>query len=300
MPASTSNALESRHSATPASAATRPARSGLRIHRYGPAITNSGAGPRRGRPRPARSVTLRTASAAPANASNSPTVRTNAGSGGVVAPALHGDLALEVEDLDPLDLVVLLGELVAAQRRAQHAEVGPPREVCDAADLRAGEHRVACEDRRRVPAGGVADVAQRVVAQIGGRDAEAEVERDAAEDDQLTADEAIGILRDHPLVAVHLRGVVQDAGEHDVVGRDDTAARVLDDVAGSEVLEIRVVVGEVGEVAVATRRVVRRERERRLDARGRRLALVQRGVPIALPHLHLALEGQHHLAALVA
>src|SRR5262245_23153885 len=291
----------SRQRPTPAIATTTPASSGFRERTYGPAITNAGRRPRRGRPRPASRIALRAASAAPARARRSPTERTDAAwSARVVAPALHGELALEMEDLHPLDLVAALDELVPAQRRAEHTEIRPTRELRDPADLGTREDGIAREDRRRVTAGGVADVAQRVVSHVRGRDAQAQVERNAAEDNELPAHEALGILRHHPLLAVHLRGVVEDAGQHDVIGRDHSSARVLDDVAGREVCEIGIGVGEVREVPVTPAGVVRRQAERRLDALRRRLAIVQRRVAVALPHLHLALEGEHDLARLVA
>ena len=47
------------------------------------------------------------------------------------------------------------------------------------------------------------------------------------EPDQPPADETLGILVDHPLIAVDLRRVVEDARQHDVVGGDHAAADVL-------------------------------------------------------------------------
>src|SRR5262245_65809983 len=105
---------------------TTPARSGFRESTYGPAITKSGRGPRRGLPRPASSSALRTASAAPARVRRNPTGRTGAaGSARGVTPALQRELAIEGEEPDPLDLRGTLHELVAPQRRAEHPAVRP-------------------------------------------------------------------------------------------------------------------------------------------------------------------------------
>src|SRR6188472_1995607 len=85
-------------------------------------------------------------------------------SSGVVTPPLHGDFALEVEDLDPLDRgVLLLGELVPAKDRVEEAEIGPAGHVARRADLGRREERVAGERRRRVATGRVAHVAERIV-----------------------------------------------------------------------------------------------------------------------------------------
>ena len=114
---------------------------------------------------------------------------------GVVAAALHGDLALEIEDLHLLDLVALLRRTCAraASSRGRRGRDGPGSRA------RRGSRcsRRPCRRRRSARCGGRSrsDVAERVVADVGRRDAEAEVERDAAEDDQLAADVALGILR---------------------------------------------------------------------------------------------------------
>ena len=112
-------------------------------------------------------------------------------------------------------------------------------------DLGRGEHRVAREQRRRVAAGRIDDVAERVVADVGRREPEAERERDAAEDDQLAAHVALRVLVDHELVAVHLAGVVEHRREVDVLARHRAAARVLDAGARREVLEVAVRAREV-------------------------------------------------------
>src|SRR5258706_10083783 len=57
----------------------------------------------------------------------------------VVAAALHRELALEIEDLDLLRLPVLLRELVTAERRRKHAEIGTSGKLTRLADLGRGE-----------------------------------------------------------------------------------------------------------------------------------------------------------------
>jgi hypothetical protein len=75
---------------------------------------------------------------------------------------------------------------------------------------------------------------------------------------------------------------------------------VLEDVAGVEVLEVGVGAAQVRQGSVASGGIVRGQGERHGHVGGRDLTGRERGVDVPLPDLDLALEGQHHLAVLVA
>ena len=111
---------------------------------------------------------------------------------------------------------------------------------------------------RGVAAGAVDEVGECIVGDVGARQAEAEIEGDAAEDDQLPADVSFRVLVDHVLVAVHLRGVVEHGGEGDVLAGHGAAARVLDGVAGVEVLEVGVAIAQVTQIGVGASLLVGR------------------------------------------
>src|SRR2546426_12381829 len=113
-----------------------------------------------------------------------------------MAAPLHRDLALEVEDLDAFRALALAGELVAAQHGVEDAEIGAPGEIAQRADLGRGEDRVSREGGGGVPPRRVTDVGERVVADVGRRQAEAERERYAAVHDQLPTEVAVGLLID--------------------------------------------------------------------------------------------------------
>jgi hypothetical protein len=145
-----------------------------------------------------------------------------------VAAALHHQLPVELEDLHLLPAHGSLGVLrlaflrpdvlVAEQPRLEDPHVLAARMVALAEDRRRREDRVAGEERRGVAAGLVDQVAEGVVADVGAREAQAQHEGDAAEDDQLAADVLLRVEVDHELVAVHLAGVVEDRGQVDVLG----------------------------------------------------------------------------------
>src|SRR5262249_4459712 len=78
-PTSTMAPQEASATADPVPASNIPARSGFRTRTYGPATTNAGAGPRRGRPRPASRNALRPASATPRTITAKPTKRIQIG-----------------------------------------------------------------------------------------------------------------------------------------------------------------------------------------------------------------------------
>ena len=99
---------------------------------------------------------------------------------------------------------------------------------------------------------------------------------------------------------MHLGGVVEHAGQQDVIGRDHTPARVLQDVTRPEVLEIRVRAREVRELAVGAARLVGGKPKRDGYLAGRDFPVGNRRLRVALPDLDLALERQHHLTVLVA
>src|SRR4029077_14283868 len=107
---------------------------------------------------------------------------------GVVAAPLDGDLALELEDLDLLDRVALAPELVPAEERVEEPEVRAAREVAHRAHLGGREHGVPGERRGGGRPARVAHARERIVADVGRRQPEAESERDAAVDDQLPAE----------------------------------------------------------------------------------------------------------------
>ena len=100
---------------------------------------------------------------------------------------------------------------------------------------------------------------------------------------------------------MHLGGVVELAGECDVLFGDQAAARVLVDVAGVEVFEERIAVRQVRLRFVVTAAIVGRDSGRALDLRLLfELALLSWRREVVLPDLHLALERDHDLAALIA
>src|SRR5262245_57245850 len=153
---------------------------------------------------------------------------------------LQRDGALQAEDLRSLPRVALLYRLEPSQGRIDDSQVGTSREVPLCADLGRCEKRVAGEHGAAVAPGRVFDVAERVLADVGRSQAEEHVERDAAVDDQLTADVFRGVLIDQELVAVNLRGVVELRGERDVLGSDRATSRMLESIARSEILEVTV------------------------------------------------------------
>src|SRR5262245_26566937 len=218
-----------------------------------------------------------------------------------MAAALHRDLALELEDARPLPARrrVRRGgapgalELVAEEARLHDPEVRPSRVLAPAQDLGRGEDRVARKEGCQVPPGAVGDVAERVVADVGRGEPEAEPEGDPPEDDEAPADVARRVEVDHELVAVHLARVVEDGRQVDVLVGDGAPAGVLDQRAGLEVLEVGVGAREVRERLVPARGFVGWEPELALDAVGGGLPGVERCGLVPLVDLDLALPGEH-------
>ena len=185
-------------------------------------------------------------------------------------------------------------ELVTVEPGLHEAQVRATGEILLFENLRGGEDGVAREERGRVSAGCVENVAQGVVADIGSGQTEAENERQAAEDDQLAAHVLLGIPVDHLLVAVDLAGVVEDPGQLDVFVGDGAPARVFDARARFEVFEVGVRAGEVGQSGVVGLRVVVGEPEAAVHVLGFDLEALDVDRIVVLVDLDLALPRHHH------
>ena len=117
---------------------------------------------------------------------------------------------------------------------------------------------------------------------------------------QPSAQVPLWLAVDHGLVAVHLRRIIEHAGQKDVLVGHDASTCMFDDVTRIEVLEVGIVVGQVGQIRVRIYAAVFGNPWLDADRFGLDLALVQRCIDVLLEHLNLATIRDHDLTGLLS